>query len=248
MRTSSSTNQESGKCFIGHSPRSGYTKMHESCQELKQFLRCCREREREESSSRLRTTGANSQLSQQIASATSTSWVQTKAGHEPSLDGGHLDHRDFQHDLSSNSDKDDSRLSNARGIEADPDASPLDAMTPPPPPPAQCSSTSPSNSPSGSSLPTAFSTSAPPGDRPGASPEDDPDGRAVEHGDSRGVGNSPAARPSPHGAGATDQGSTEAILMSSPSNRTRFAALAVALLPDLHALDPAGRVMTRCSW
>lgn len=33
--------------------------------------------------------------------------------------------------------------------------------------------------------------------------------------------------------------------MSSPSNRTRFAALASDLLPDLHALDPAGRVMTR---
>ncbi|MDE0216576.1 MAG: hypothetical protein OXN79_08390 [bacterium] len=33
--------------------------------------------------------------------------------------------------------------------------------------------------------------------------------------------------------------------MSSPSNRTRFAALAVDLLPDLHAVDPAGRAAVR---
>ncbi|WP_419926301.1 hypothetical protein [Candidatus Poriferisocius sp.] len=33
--------------------------------------------------------------------------------------------------------------------------------------------------------------------------------------------------------------------MSSPSNRTRFAALAVALLADLHAVDPAGRAIPR---
>ena len=38
---------------------------------------------------------------------------------------------------------------------------------------------------------------------------------------------------------------TEAILMTSPSNRTVFAALATDTLPDLHALDPAGRVTTR---
>ena len=35
--------------------------------------------------------------------------------------------------------------------------------------------------------------------------------------------------------------------MSSPSNRTRFAALAADVLPDLHALDPAGRAATRRS-
>ena len=33
--------------------------------------------------------------------------------------------------------------------------------------------------------------------------------------------------------------------MSSPSNRTVFAALAAALLPDLHALDPACRATIR---
>ncbi len=89
-----------------------------------------REREREESSSRLKTIAAPSQPSRQIASATSTSWAQTKAGHEPSRGGGDLDHGDLQHDLSSNSDRSDPRPSNDRGIEADPDAPPLDAMTP----------------------------------------------------------------------------------------------------------------------
>ena len=34
-------------------------------------------------------------------------------------------------------------------------------------------------------------------------------------------------------------------MIVSPSNRTVFAALAADTLPDLHALDPAGRVMTR---
>lgn len=33
--------------------------------------------------------------------------------------------------------------------------------------------------------------------------------------------------------------------MSSPSNRTVFAALAAASLPDLHALDPACRATAR---
>ena len=34
-------------------------------------------------------------------------------------------------------------------------------------------------------------------------------------------------------------------MVSSPSNRTTFAALAVGQLPDLHLLDPAGRVLIR---
>ena len=34
-------------------------------------------------------------------------------------------------------------------------------------------------------------------------------------------------------------------MISSPSNRTVFAALATDALPDLHALDPAGRATTR---
>ena len=33
--------------------------------------------------------------------------------------------------------------------------------------------------------------------------------------------------------------------MSSPSNRTVFATLAAAILPDLHTLDPACRAMRR---
>ena len=39
--------------------------------------------------------------------------------------------------------------------------------------------------------------------------------------------------------------STEAILMTSPSNRTTFAVLAAASLNDLHTLDPACRAMPR---
>ncbi|MDE0320198.1 MAG: hypothetical protein OXI97_09975 [Acidimicrobiaceae bacterium] len=37
----------------------------------------------------------------------------------------------------------------------------------------------------------------------------------------------------------------EAILLSTPSTRTTFAALATRVLPDLHALDPAGRAIPR---
>lgn len=37
----------------------------------------------------------------------------------------------------------------------------------------------------------------------------------------------------------------EAILLSTPSTRTTFAALATKVLPDLHALDPAGRTFPR---
>lgn len=39
----------------------------------------------------------------------------------------------------------------------------------------------------------------------------------------------------------------ETILLSTPSTRTAFAALAVSILPDLHALDPAGRALPRRS-
>ena len=34
-------------------------------------------------------------------------------------------------------------------------------------------------------------------------------------------------------------------MVSSPSNRTTFAALAVGDLPDVHLIDPAGRVLVR---
>lgn len=34
-------------------------------------------------------------------------------------------------------------------------------------------------------------------------------------------------------------------MIVSPSNRSVFAALATSTLPDLHALDPAGRVLAR---
>ena len=54
------------------------------------------------------------------------------------------------------------------------------------------------------------------------------------------------SRPSNSRAPAQDTATPiEAVLVSSPSNRTVFAALATDSLPDLHALDPAGRVMTR---
>lgn len=36
-------------------------------------------------------------------------------------------------------------------------------------------------------------------------------------------------------------------MVTSPSNRTRFAALAAGPMPDLHAVDPAGRAMSRRS-
>ena len=34
-------------------------------------------------------------------------------------------------------------------------------------------------------------------------------------------------------------------MVSSPSNRTTFATIAAGLLPDLHLVDPAGRVLVR---
>ncbi len=38
---------------------------------------------------------------------------------------------------------------------------------------------------------------------------------------------------------------TRAILISSPTNQTVFAALADDTLPDLHTVDPADRVLPR---
>ena len=69
----------------------------------------------------------------------------------------------------------------------------------------------------------------------------------VEHGDLRGASGTATARSAPDGAGPANPGYayTEAVLLSSPSNRTRFAALATGLLPDLHAVDPANRVIPR---
>ena len=37
----------------------------------------------------------------------------------------------------------------------------------------------------------------------------------------------------------------QAILKSSPTNRTRFATLATDTLPDLHAVDPTDRAVSR---
>ncbi|WP_419554580.1 hypothetical protein [Candidatus Poriferisodalis sp.] len=34
-------------------------------------------------------------------------------------------------------------------------------------------------------------------------------------------------------------------MVSTPSTRTMFAALATGVLPDLHLVDPAGRVIVR---
>ena len=34
-------------------------------------------------------------------------------------------------------------------------------------------------------------------------------------------------------------------MVSTPSTRTRFATLATGVLPDLHLVDPAGRVFVR---
>lgn len=42
-----------------------------------------------------------------------------------------------------------------------------------------------------------------------------------------------------------DPAQTTAILIASPSNRTRFAALAAGMLPDLHTVDPATRAAPR---
>lgn len=70
---------------------------------------------------------------------------------------------------------------------------------------------------------------------------------AVEYGDLRPAGHPNPYRLAPDGAGPANPGyaQTEAVLLSSPSNRTRFAALAVGFLPDLHAVDPANRVIPR---
>ena len=55
-----------------------------------------------------------------------------------------------------------------------------------------------------------------------------------------------AGYPSHQGLTAdADTASREAILLTTPSNRTTFAALATRVLPDLHALDPAGRAIPR---
>ena len=38
---------------------------------------------------------------------------------------------------------------------------------------------------------------------------------------------------------------TEAIIMTSPSNRTRFAVFATATLPDLNSTDGGSRAVTK---
>ena len=63
-----------------------------------------------------------------------------------------------------------------------------------------------------------------------------------------------AARPQQSGWGSENDSASpspphlpaaSALVVSSPSNRTRFAVLAVATLVDLHAADPAGRCLPR---
>ncbi len=199
------------------------------------------------SASPLRTTGPSSQHSPQTRFPTSAPTEPiSPAG--PSHGGGHLDLGDVER-VHGHGHHDSSRLGHSEGhSRVHEGAAPPAAMTPPPPPPRRCSSTSPSSFRSGSSPAVRSSTCAPPDARLGPSPDGgDPDGGAVEHGDFRGAGQRMAARSAPDGPGPANPSHprTEAILLSSPSNRTRFAALAVGSLPDLHAVDPAGRVAAR---
>ena len=113
----------------------------------------------------------------------------------------------------------------------------------------QCSSISRSNSRSGSSPPTGSSISAPPGGRPVAYRDGgDPHHRDLEH-DLPGTGHDDASGPGIDQGIAADQGHPppEAILVSSPSNRTRFSVFAVGALPDLHAVDPHARATPRAT-
>ena len=98
---------------------------------------------------------------------------------------------------------------------------------------------SPESSPQISS---AISTPSQPDKQPESCRGGDADLRDIEHA-------IPNARDSRDAGLSSDQGitadasPTEAIILTSPSNRTRFAVLATAALPDLHAVDPAGRAM-----
>ncbi|MCY4422571.1 MAG: DEAD/DEAH box helicase family protein [Acidimicrobiaceae bacterium] len=86
-----------------------------------------------------------------------------------------------------------------------------------------------------------------PTNQPASSQGGDRVDRPVEHGGLRDAGHLRASRPAPDGTRSVEQGhaSPEAILVSTPSTRTNFAVLATDTLPDLHALDPAGRAIPR---
>ena len=85
------------------------------------------------------------------------------------------------------------------------------------------------------------------------SPESDPPDGPVQHGDLRHPSHHPASRPTLHGSRPTNPNNPQtakpparaAIVVTTPSNRVRPAVLATPILPDLHLIDPAGRVLTR---
>ena len=85
------------------------------------------------------------------------------------------------------------------------------------------------------------------------SPDSHPPDRPVQHGDLRHPSHQPTPRPALHGSRPTNPNPPQtakpparaAIVVTTPSNRVRPAVLATPILPDLHLIDPAGRVLTR---
>ncbi len=98
---------------------------------------------------------------------------------------------------------------------------------------------------------TQFPTSAPTEPTSPAEPSQDgsnPDDESIQQNKGLIPNHRKTARPQHPRRRGKVHPPTEAVLLSSPSNRTRFAALAVGSLPDLHAVDPAGRAVVRRSW
>ena len=101
---------------------------------------------------------------------------------------------------------------------------------------------------SGRWRPTPFQTFAQsePTSQPGSPHGGDHDLKRLQH-DLPGAGDGHTAGHSSHQGISADpsDSAAEAILLSSPSTRTTFGTLAIRLLPDLHALDPACRAIPR---
>ena len=141
---------------------------------------------------------------------------------------GDPDFGNLEHDVPGLSNNHPARPGKHRGLTTDKgDTAP--ALIPPPGGRAGLSShprtPGPSSAPS-PSTPSRISAPREPTNPPGSFPDGDPDGRTVEYGAIRNAGHERDVGPTHHWTGPADPCRTEAVLISSPSNRTVFATLA----------------------
>ena len=159
----------------------------------------------------------------------------------PSPDGGHPDHGHVQHDVPSVGGNPDAGPRCNKGIATDASSAPF-ALSPP----HSCSRRPPTEQRSQSSPPSSCPICA--GRAPTSQPEllrdcQNPDEQPLNEDAFRDPRDArPARSEHPRRRG---EDTAEALLIAATSNRTVFDALASGLIPDLHAIDPACRAVTR---